>query len=50
MSSKKTKLGETSIPRMQAMDLDDFKFNDIVLKDAMVLNTLVTYFNEGIFG
>lgn len=32
------------------MDLDNFEFDDIVLKDAVVINTLVTYFNDDIFG
>lgn len=32
------------------IDLNDFEFDEIILRDAMVLNTLVTYFKEGIFG
>lgn len=32
------------------MDLDDFEFNKVILKNIMVLNTLVTYFDKGVFG
>lgn len=32
------------------MDLDEFKFDEFVLRDTMILDTSMTYFNEGIFG
>lgn len=31
------------------MDLDVFEFDEIILNDAMVVNILVTYFDEGVF-
>lgn len=30
--------------------MDDFEFDEVVLKDAVVIDTLVTYFSEGILG
>lgn len=47
---KNRKFVEDPIPEFEAMDLDDFKFDKVVLRDDMVLDTLVTYFDEGIFG
>lgn len=35
---------------MEAIDLDDFEFNEVILRDVVVLDILITYFNEGIFG
>lgn len=32
------------------MDLENFKFNKVILRDIMVLNNSVTYFDEGVFG
>lgn len=49
-SSKKRKVLETSTHQMSTINLDDFKFDEVVLKDVMVINTLITYFDEGIFG
>lgn len=31
------------------MDLDDFEFHEVVLRDVWIKNTLMTYFDEGIF-
>lgn len=47
---KKRKLSETSSSHIKAIDLDDFKFDEVILKDVMVLNSLITYFDEGNFG
>lgn len=30
------------------MDFDNFEFDEVILKDSMVLNTIMTYFDEGI--
>lgn len=32
------------------MDLDDFEFDKVILKDVVVLKISVTYFDDGIFG
>lgn len=34
---------------VEAMDIDDFDFDEVILRDIVVLDTSVTYFNEGIF-
>lgn len=49
ITSKKRKRGETSTSPIQAIDLDDFKFEKFILKEVMMLNTLIIYFNKGIF-
>lgn len=46
---KKRKVIEHPTPKIEAMDLDDFEFDKVILRDVVVLDTLVTYFNEGIF-
>lgn len=40
---------ETLTPTIQAINLDDFEFDEVILKDTVVLNTLITYFDKGIF-
>lgn len=47
---KKRKIDEDPTLQIESIDLDDFKFDKDNLKDVMVLNTLVSYFDEGIFG
>lgn len=47
---KKRKMGKTSTPQMQSMDIDDFEFEEVILKDTVVINTQVTYFEESVFG
>lgn len=32
------------------MNLDGFEFDKVILKNLIVLNTLIIYFDEGIFG
>lgn len=32
------------------MDLDDFKFDEVILKDALVINILMTNFYKVFFG
>lgn len=49
-TSKKRKVGEISTPQIQAMDLDDFKFDKFIFQDTIVINTLVTCFYEGFLG
>lgn len=34
---------------MQVMDLDDFKFDEVIPKNIVVLNILITYIEEGVF-
>lgn len=47
---KKRKNMEPSTSPTHAIDLDDFEFDEVILKNIMVLNTLVIYFDERIFG
>lgn len=32
------------------MYLDDFEFDEVMIKDVVVLDTSITNFNEGVFG
>lgn len=47
---KKWKVVDESTPSMEVIDLLDFKFGEVFLRDYVVMDTLVTYFDEGIFG
>lgn len=49
-ASKKRKQIELLTSPIQAMNLDDFEFEEVILKDTVVLNTHITYFDEGFFG
>lgn len=46
---KKRKVIEDLTLKIETMDLEKFEFNEVVLRDVVVLYTLVTYFDEGIF-
>lgn len=48
--SKKRKVDGTLIPQIQAIDLDDFEFDEVILREVIVINTPRTYFDEGVFG
>lgn len=47
---KKRKESDDLTPQSEAIDQDEFEFEKVVLRDAVVLDTLVTYFDEGVFG
>lgn len=49
---KHGKTSETLTPYIQAIDLDEFEFefDEVILKDAVMLDISVTYFDEGFFG
>lgn len=47
---KKWKVVDESTPSMEVIDLLDFKFGEVFLRDYVVMDTLVTYFDEGVFG
>lgn len=49
-ASKKRKISEDLTPQMEVMDLNNFKFDEVILRDVVVLDTLMTYFDKGIFG
>lgn len=49
MTSKKRKHVEPCSSLIEAMDMDDCEDDEVILKYVMVLNILVTYFDEGIF-
>lgn len=47
--SKKRKRGEDPTPQIQAIDLEDFEFDEVIMRDAIEQNTSMTYFDEGMF-
>lgn len=49
-TSKKRKNVKTSTSSIHAMDLDDFELDEVILKDDVVLNNPIFYFDKGVFG
>lgn len=49
MTSKRGKNVEPFSPLI-VMNMDDFKFDKVIINNAVVLDTLVTYFDEVAFG
>lgn len=49
-AAKRRKVVEEYKPGMKAMDLDNFEFDEVILRDIVVLDALITYFNECTFG
>lgn len=47
---KKRKFGEEYTPSIEAMDMDEFEFDKVILKDSVLFDTSVMYFSDRIFG
>lgn len=39
-------MDKNSTPQIHAMDLDNFEFDEVILRDAIVLNTSMNYFDH----